>query len=112
MVMVILAMNWPLGLKLSSSVPEPTRSIALMALLGIALLGLLMIAVTMLGGHWVRKQGKFRRGPVVPPDIFLPTSKKRGHDASGPHATDAQSLSTRETSVEGLSGNADDTVSS
>lgn len=51
-------------------VPEPTRTIVLMALLGIVLLGLLLIAFTMLGASWVRKQG-FRRRSVVPTDTFL-----------------------------------------
>jgi hypothetical protein len=51
-------------------VPEPTRTIVLMALLGIALLGLLLIAFTMLGASWVRKQG-YRRRSVVPTDTFL-----------------------------------------
>lgn len=52
------------------NVPEPTRTIVLMALLGIVLLGLLLIAFTMLGASWVRKQG-FRRRSVVPEDQFL-----------------------------------------
>ena len=56
---------------LGRKVPEPTRTYVLMALLGICLVGLLLIAVTMLGASWVRKQGTFRRGPVVPPDTLL-----------------------------------------
>lgn len=51
--------------------PEPVRVYALMALLGIALLGMLIVVFILLGGHWVRKIGKFRRGPVVPPDVVL-----------------------------------------
>jgi hypothetical protein len=39
-----------------------------MALLGIALLGMLLVVVILLGGHWVRRQGSHRRGPSVPPD--------------------------------------------
>lgn len=50
-------------------IPETTRTVALMAVLGIALLGLLMIVGTLLGGHWVRRLGKHRRGPAVPPDV-------------------------------------------
>ncbi len=46
----------------------PASAAVLMALLGIALLGLLIIVVILLGGNWVRKQGNFRRGPSVPPD--------------------------------------------
>lgn len=53
-------------------VPEPTRTIILMALLGILLLGMLLIVGTLLLGHWVRRQGHERRGPVVPPDVILP----------------------------------------
>ena len=48
--------------------PPPTRAAAMMALLGIALLGMLLVVVILLGGHWVRRQGRFRRGPSVPPD--------------------------------------------
>ena len=58
--------------KASGKVPEPTRTIVLMALLGILLVGMLLIVGTMLGAHWVRRQGKFRRGPVVPPDVLSP----------------------------------------
>lgn len=54
---------------------EPTRAIAMMALLGIALLGLLMIAATMLGASWVRKLGQHKRGPAVPPDVVMPTER-------------------------------------
>jgi hypothetical protein len=39
-----------------------------MALIGIALVGLLFVVMILLGGHWVRRQGTPRRGPVVPPD--------------------------------------------
>jgi hypothetical protein len=46
----------------------PASAAVLMALLGIALLGLLIVVVILLGGNWVRKQGNFRRGPSVPPD--------------------------------------------
>ncbi|TWU28536.1 hypothetical protein [Bythopirellula polymerisocia] len=51
------------------TIPEPLRAILLMALLGIALLGLLLIVSTMLGAHWVRRLGRFRRGPAVPTDV-------------------------------------------
>jgi hypothetical protein len=46
----------------------PASAAVMMALLGIALLGLLIIVVILLGGSWARKQGNFRRGPSVPPD--------------------------------------------
>jgi hypothetical protein len=52
-------------------VTEPTRTFVLMALLGIILLGLLLVAIVMLGASWVRKQG-YRRPKPVPTDKFLP----------------------------------------
>ena len=39
-----------------------------MALLGIALVGMMLVVFILLGGHWVRRQGNFRRGSTVPPD--------------------------------------------
>ena len=51
------------------TIPEPLRAFLLMALLGIALLGMLLIASAMLGAHWVRRLGRFRRGPAVPTDV-------------------------------------------
>jgi len=48
--------------------PPPTKAAAQMALLGIALVGLLFVVMILLGGHWVRRQGTPRRGPIVPPD--------------------------------------------
>ena len=52
----------------------PTRAIVLMALLGIALVGLMLVVMVLLGGHWVRRLGNHRRGPSVPPDRApLPT---------------------------------------
>ena len=51
------------------TIPEPMRAILLMAILGIILLGLLLIVSTMLGAHWVRRLGEFRRGPAVPTDV-------------------------------------------
>ena len=54
--------------KAGDKLPPPTRAAAEMALLGIALVGLLFVVMILLGGHWVRRQGTLRRGPVVPPD--------------------------------------------
>lgn len=48
--------------------PPPTKAAAQMALIGIALVGLLFVVMVLLGGHWVRRQGRLRRGPTVPPD--------------------------------------------
>ncbi len=53
------------------TLPEPVRQIAYMALLGIALLGMLLIVGTLLGGHWVRRWGDRRRRPAVPPDVIV-----------------------------------------
>jgi hypothetical protein len=52
----------------SEKLPPPTKAAAQMALIGIALVGLLLVVMILLGGHWVRRQGTPRRGPVVPPD--------------------------------------------
>ena len=52
----------------SQKLPPPTKAAAQMALIGIALVGLLLVVMILLGGHWVRRQGTPRRGPVVPPD--------------------------------------------
>lgn len=54
------------------TLPEPVRHVAYMALLGIALLGMLMIVATLIGGHWVRRWGDRLRRPPVPPDLILP----------------------------------------
>lgn len=54
------------------------RAAVLMALLGIALVGLLLVAVVLLGGSWVRRQGKHRRAAAVPPDR-APLSRGAGH---------------------------------
>ena len=61
----------------------PASAAVLMALLGIALLGLLIVVVILLGGNWVRKQGNFRRGPSVPPDRS-PIPRRAPNDASAP----------------------------
>ncbi len=55
----------------AKEMPPTTRAVAMMALLGIALLGMLLVVIILLGGHWVRRQGSHRRGPVVPPDMIL-----------------------------------------
>ncbi len=60
-----------------TGIPEPTRTIALMALLGIVLLGLLLVAGTLLGGSWVRKVGSFQRGRAVPEDLILRNPSKK-----------------------------------
>jgi hypothetical protein len=73
--MVVSGVTW-LGWILAQAeptkeMPPTTRTIAMMALLGIALLGMLLVVIILLGGHWARRQGNHRRGPVVPPDLIL-----------------------------------------
>jgi|GEM_PF-3806628 len=65
--------------------PPPTRAAILMALLGILLLGLFLVATILLGGNWVRKLGKYRRGPSVPPDT-PPLHPHPGRAAAPPTA--------------------------
>jgi hypothetical protein len=72
MVMMTLGSLLIAAPEVARKIPEPTRTIIMMALLGIALVGLLLIAGTMLGGHWVRRLGSVRRGPVVPKDVIVP----------------------------------------
>lgn len=70
----------------------PASAAVMMALLGIALLGLLIVVIVLLGGNWVRKQGNFRRGPSVPPDRSpIP---RRANDGA-PLASDETSASTQ-----------------
>lgn len=56
---------------LAEELPPTTKAVALMALLGILLVGLLLVVFILLGGHWVRRIGSHRRGPSVPPDLVL-----------------------------------------
>jgi hypothetical protein len=90
MVMMAECLGWLLfaAPEVARKIPEPTRTIVIMALLGIALVGLLLIAGTMLAGHWVRRLGSFRRGPVVPKDTIIPRSSPSSNqpDMSG-HST-------------------------
>lgn len=45
-----------------------TRTAALLLLVGIGLVGVLFTAAVLLGGSWVRRQGRHRRAAAVPPD--------------------------------------------
>jgi hypothetical protein len=40
----------------------PRRAAVVMALLGVVLTGLLLVAIAMLGAHWVRRQARHRPG--------------------------------------------------
>jgi len=68
--------------------PPTIKTAALMTLLGIALLGMLLVVFILLGGHWVRRIGSHRRGPVVPPDLVLkkdpPNEKPKLPDSERP----------------------------
>lgn len=75
--------------------PPTTKAVVLMALLGIALLGMLLVVFILLGGHWVRRIGSHRRGPVVPPDFVL----KKDMPEREPKPIDAE-RSTDETYVD------------
>jgi hypothetical protein len=88
-----------------SKVPEPARTIVLMALLGIVLLGLLLIAFTMLGASWVRKQG-FRRRTVVPTDTFL----QHDRDLAPQSISKANDFNTADTFTGDDTVSGDDTV--
>lgn len=65
----------------ADKLPPTTKVAAQMALVVIALVGVLLIAMILLGGHWVRRQGAPRRGPVVPPDRApLNSNSPQQHD--------------------------------
>ncbi|HYO26421.1 MAG TPA: hypothetical protein VEQ85_15880 [Lacipirellulaceae bacterium] len=72
---------WALGAAASPQrLPPTTKAAAQMALIGIALVGLLLVVIVLLGGHWVRRQGKSRRGQAVPADRApLPRHRPAGH---------------------------------
>jgi hypothetical protein len=77
--------------KPGEKLPPPTKAAAQMALLGIALVGLLFVVMILLGGHWVRRQGRPRRGPVVPPDRAPiktnPPQQQGEHDDDAPQSS-------------------------
>ena len=75
-------------LAVGEKVPEPQRTILLMALLGIVLLGLFLVVVILLGGNWVRRIGSYRRGPAIPPDRE-PLNRRDRDDASRAETGDA-----------------------
>ena len=78
----------------AKEMPPTTRAIAMMALLGIALLGMLLVVIILLGGHWVRRQGYHRRGPAVPPDLIL----KKNPPSDQPNLPEGEN-STNETAI-------------
>lgn len=82
--MVVAFLNTLLAQRdmLSPKLPEPVRHSAYMALLGIALLGMLLIVGILLGGHWVRRWGDRRRRPAVPPDVLASRESKQESEES------------------------------
>jgi hypothetical protein len=67
----------------AEKLPPTTKAAVQMALIGIALVGLLFVVMILLGGHWVRRQGTPRRGPVVPPDRAPIKMAKKDTDGGG-----------------------------
>ena len=63
-----IALAAPFAQQGAKKLPPPQQAMVLMALLGILLVGMFLIVAVLLGGHWVRRLGKHRRGPAVPPD--------------------------------------------
>ena len=55
----------------TQNLPEPVRYVAYMALLGIALLGMLLVVGILLGGHWVRRLGDRVRRSSLPEDVII-----------------------------------------
>jgi hypothetical protein len=93
----------------SDKLSPPASAAIMMALLGIALLGLLIIVIVLLGGNWVRKQGNFRRGPSVPPDR-LPLARRT---ADGDSPDGDETSPTAQTGVDTVRDrpNRDETIS-
>ncbi len=83
-----------------NTLPEPVRQIAYMALLGIALLGMLMIVATLLGGHWVRRWGDHVRRPSVPKDVIIPRpSGSTPAPIADDHPNDGETIGGNDTKV-------------
>ncbi len=71
----------------AKELPPPTQAAVQMALIAIGLVGLLLVVMILLGGHWVRRQGSHRRGPSVPPDRApIRKSKSGGRSQNGDEA--------------------------
>jgi hypothetical protein len=70
----------------ANKLPPSAKTAVQLALVVIGLVGVLLIAMTLLGGHWVRRQGSPRRGPVVPPDRepILQNSPRRRDEHDDP----------------------------
>jgi len=87
--------------------PPPTRVAVIMVLLGLVILGLFIVVAILLGGHWVRRLGKHRRGPSVPPDV-APLHSYQSSSAQKPtqqelecrNIMDGDTMATDETTLE------------
>jgi hypothetical protein len=86
--------------EVGGKLPPPTRAAALMALLGIGLLGMLLVVIILLGGHWVRRQGSYRRGPAVPRDR-PPLKGEPPEESAIDHAPAGEGQATTETLHDG-----------
>ena len=54
-------------------IDPPRRAAIVMALLGLTLIGLFLIVLAMLGGHWARRLARHRPGQGRKPGIIEPT---------------------------------------
>lgn len=88
----------------AKELPPTTRAAAMMAILAIALVGLLFVVVILLGGHWVRRQGRVRRGPTVPPDRAPLSSRGGGQRPTAPGETSLGETSPGRTAPTGGDG--------
>src|SRR5438128_2371237 len=58
----LLLANQQLAEPVLERLDPPRRAAVIMALLGLALIGLFLIIVVMVGGHWVRRMARHRPG--------------------------------------------------
>jgi len=60
----------------SPKLPASVSAAAFMAIIGILLVGMFLVAAVLLGGNWARRQGRRRPGPSTPPDR-MPAAPER-----------------------------------
>ena len=82
-----------------TTLPEPVRQIAYMALLGIVLLGMLLVVATLLGGHWVRRLGNNVRRRSLPPELLIPRSSGTTELADPDQPNDGETFSGNDTKI-------------
>ncbi|MEM8864658.1 MAG: hypothetical protein AAGF31_03835 [Planctomycetota bacterium] len=66
----------------------PTRTAVMMALLGLVLLGLLLVACIMVGGRWLRRLARQRRPPREWPRKQQPWEEPIATDAAAPDSAE------------------------